>query len=142
VKLEKQADIVIADHAKKDCPPGSISWKYIQDSVKDGELKDIEEYRAGSSTHSPRAVGSSQPVKKGRTPFTVEDDRVLADWVLNAERSGLKTRGNEIYQQLEAMVRVTYVILVLFRYRPNGVARITGIPPSPGVTVGSSIFLA
>jgi hypothetical protein len=141
VKLEKQADIVIADHAT-DCPRGSISWKYIQDSVKNGKLKDIEEYRAGLSAHSPRAVGSSQLIKKGRTPFTVEDDQVLADWVLDAERSGLGTRGNEIYKQLEAMVRLTCVILVIFRYRTNGVAGITGILPSLGVTVGSSMFLA
>ena len=111
VKLEKHADIVIADHArKKDCPPGSISWKYIEESAKKGELEDEEDHRAGPATHVPREVGSGQPTKKGRTPFTAEDDRVLTQWCHEAERKGLSLKGNEIYKQLEIKVRLEWAI--------------------------------
>ena len=102
--LEKQADIVIADHARKDCPTGSISWKYIEQSAKKGALEDIEDYRAGPVTHTIREVGSSQPTRGGRTPFTAEDDRILMEWVVKAERNGASVKGNEIYKQLEAKV--------------------------------------
>lgn len=106
VRLEQQADILIADHAKNHCPPGSISWKYIQDSVRAGELKDPKDYPAGPATHIPRPVGSSQHTKKSRTPFTAEDDRILTDWVLEAARSGGPTRGNELFKKLELAVRL------------------------------------
>ena len=42
--LEKQADLIIADHARKDTPPGSISWKFIEQSVAKGVLEDIEDH--------------------------------------------------------------------------------------------------
>jgi hypothetical protein len=104
VLLEKQADIVIADRARKDCPVGSISWHWIEQSVKKGALEDIERYRAGPTTHTTREVGSAQPAKKGRTPFTAEDDRILRNWCVKAERQGMAMRGNELYMQLEAKV--------------------------------------
>ncbi|EAQ85273.1 hypothetical protein CHGG_09287 [Chaetomium globosum CBS 148.51] len=44
VELEKHADILIADHIWKDCPPRSVSWKYINDCVAAGELVNIEDY--------------------------------------------------------------------------------------------------
>jgi hypothetical protein len=104
VILEKHADMIIADRARKDCPPGSISWHWIDQSLKKGELEDIELYRAGPATNIIREVGSAQPARKGRTPFTAEDDRILRDWCVNAERKGVSMKGNELYKQLEAKV--------------------------------------
>ncbi|RDL36993.1 uncharacterized protein BP5553_04426 [Venustampulla echinocandica] len=101
VLLEKQADYVIADHARKDAPPGSVSWKWIEQSLKNGALEDTEKYPAGPSEPQVRDVGSALPPRYGRTPFTSEDDRVLMKWVAEAERRGLSTKGNEIYKQLE-----------------------------------------
>ncbi|AEO63969.1 uncharacterized protein THITE_2037256 [Thermothielavioides terrestris NRRL 8126] len=45
VLLEKHADVLIADHARKDTPAGSVSWKYVEDSVAKGELLNIEDYQ-------------------------------------------------------------------------------------------------
>jgi hypothetical protein len=106
VKLEKQADIVIADHARKDNPAGAISWKYVEESVKKGELEDIEDHRAGPVTHTAREVGSGGPTRKGRTPFTAEDDRILMEWVMKGERAGIAVKGNELFQQLEEKVLI------------------------------------
>lgn len=104
MKLEKQADLIIADHARKDCPTGSISWTFVQDSAKYGALEDIEKHRAGTVAHVAREVGSSGPTRKGRTPFTAEDDRILMRWVLRAEKAGKSTKGNEVFKDLEKKV--------------------------------------
>ncbi len=111
VPLEKQADIVIGDHARKDQPEGSISWTFIESSIRNGRVEDVENHRAGPITRAVRQVGSAQPTKKGRTPFTPEDDRVLTKWCASAERKGLSLKGNEIYQQLEAIVRLTTILM-------------------------------
>jgi len=104
MKLEKQADIVIADHARKDCPTGSISWTYIQDSAKKGVLEELEDHRAGPASHVVREVGSRGPTRKGRTPFSAEDDRILKSWVTDGERAGISVKGNELFKQLEEKV--------------------------------------
>ena len=102
--LEKFSDIMIADHARKDAVPGSYSWKWIADSVMSGKLEDLEAYRAGPVVGTSRPVGSSQPTRNTRTPFTAADDRALGLWVMSAEKQGLSTKGNDIYQQLERVV--------------------------------------
>ncbi|KAH9208487.1 hypothetical protein DL95DRAFT_449855 [Leptodontidium sp. 2 PMI_412] len=99
VALDRNADIIIVDHARKDCPPGSISWTWIEKSIKKGKLQDIENHRAGPTHAQIREVGSAQPTKKTRTPFSPEDDRILMEWVSRAERKGLPTLGNALYQQ-------------------------------------------
>jgi hypothetical protein len=96
--------MIIADRARKDCPTGSISWHWIDQSIKKGELQDIEDYRAGPATSITREVGSAQPARKGRTPFTAEDDRILRDWCVKAERKGVSMKGNELYKQIGAKV--------------------------------------
>ncbi|KAH8684235.1 hypothetical protein BGZ60DRAFT_397077 [Tricladium varicosporioides] len=101
VKLEKWADIIIADHAQKTSPTGSISWTYIQDSVKNGKLEALEDHRAGPIIGTVREVGSAQPVRSGRTLFTHEDDKFLMEWVSRAERKGALIKGNDLYKQLE-----------------------------------------
>jgi hypothetical protein len=111
VPIEKQADLIIADHAVKGTPAGSISWKFIEQSVAKGELEDVEDYLAGPPAGTIRAVGSAQPMKKGRTPFTAEDDRILMEWCTRAERKGLSIKGNDLYKQLEEKVRPCRAIL-------------------------------
>ena len=79
VQLEINADMVLVDHARKDCPVGSISWTWVEQSLKNGTLEDIEDHRAGP-VHAPvREVGSTQPTKKTRTKFSPEDDKILLD---------------------------------------------------------------
>jgi hypothetical protein len=108
---------MIADHVRKDAVPGSYSWTWIEQSVKKGILEDLEAHRAGPVAGTSRPVGSSQPTRNTRTPFTAADDRALALWVTSAEKQGLSTKGNEIYQQLERIVGLTNLrraILTIF----------------------------
>lgn len=101
VKLEAQADHIIADHVRKDCPPGSISYKFIECAIRDGALPDPGDHKAGPSVGAIRDVGSVVPGKTTRTPFTAEDDRVLWQWVERARQQGGSVKGNDIYKQLE-----------------------------------------
>jgi len=100
VQLEINADMVLVDHARKDCPVGSISWTWVEQSLKNGTLEDIEDHRAGP-VHAPvRELGSTQPTKKTRTKFSPEDDKILMEWVIRAEQRGSSILGQTIYQQL------------------------------------------
>ncbi|KAL8873760.1 MAG: hypothetical protein Q9174_000823 [Haloplaca sp. 1 TL-2023] len=102
VPLEKLADIKIVDHARKERIPGTFSYKYIEASVRNGVLEDLDQHAVGPAEGTVREAGSTiQPSKSGRTPFSEEDDRVLVKWVLDTERNGGSTKGNEIYKQLE-----------------------------------------
>ncbi|KAL8812233.1 MAG: hypothetical protein Q9200_001174 [Gallowayella weberi] len=101
--LEKEADIKIVDHTRKEQLPGTYSYKYIEDSVRSGALQDLDRYLAGPPIGTIRTVGSTiQPAKAGRTQYTTEDDRALVNWVVGVEQRGGATNGNEIYKQLEA----------------------------------------
>ncbi|KAI6790075.1 hypothetical protein KC361_g8152 [Hortaea werneckii] len=102
VKLEQQADYVIADHVRKDCPPGSISYTLIDSAIRNGAVPDAEEHRAGPPVGAIRDVASSVPGKQTRRAFTAEDDRVLWQWVQKAEEQGGSVKGNDIYKHLEA----------------------------------------
>lgn len=93
VELEKHADILIADHIWKDCPPRSVSWKYINDCVAAGELVNIEDYYPVRQTRVP--------TKGNRVLFSKLDEQILVTWV---KKAGFKTRGNEIYQELAKRV--------------------------------------
>jgi len=101
VKEEKRADMLIADHVKKNSPVGSISWTYIQKSVEHGELQDPEKHRAGPAAQTAEAP---RPSHSGRRPFSVEDDRELMEWCMKAERRGESLKGNELYKQLAVKV--------------------------------------
>ncbi|XP_014555796.1 hypothetical protein COCVIDRAFT_27370 [Bipolaris victoriae FI3] len=102
VLLEKKADYMIADHFRRDCPPGSISYEFITKSIKDGELCDPKDHPAGPPVGEAREPGAiHQPTKSGRTPYTAEEDRILYKWVHDAESNGNPVSGNEIYKQLE-----------------------------------------
>ncbi len=113
--LEKQANTVIADDARpKFAPEGSYSWRYIEQSVKNGIREDEAKYLirgasvttsgAGIPTINPRTVKNSRPLKKTRTPFSTADDSLLRIWVAKAARLGIAVLGNALYQQLAQVV--------------------------------------
>jgi hypothetical protein len=105
VPLEKQADHLIWDHLRwKDAPAGTISWTYIDESVKNGLLEDMEDHRCGPPAGTPREVSSARPAKGTRAPYTAEDDRICYKWGIEAEKKGVQVKGNEIWKQLEAVV--------------------------------------
>ncbi|KAI1859099.1 hypothetical protein JX265_010576 [Neoarthrinium moseri] len=99
-KLEKNADYLIADHVRKDAPAGSYSWKWIEDSVKSGQLLDPNDYSINLPGTASRPVGSVQQ-RTTRTAFTREDDILLARYVTKHERNGLAVQGLAIYKILE-----------------------------------------
>lgn len=99
--LEKDANMLIADHARKDAPLGSYSWKYITESVKAGFVQVEDKYLIGPPPGQPRQIRAGSRAKRTRTPFTDADDAILAKHVL---QNGINTSGNAIYQDLEAKV--------------------------------------
>lgn len=102
VKLEKQADFRIADHFRRECPPGSTSYEFIDKSIAKGELLDPDNFAAGPRLGTARDVGSIvHPAKGTRAAYTPEEDRQLYKWVRDAQAAGIAVSGNELYKQLE-----------------------------------------
>lgn len=84
----------------------SHSYRYIENSVRNGILEDLEDHRVGRAEGTVRSVGSTiQPPKGTRNKYTQDDDRILWEWVQQKPQKGGGTDGNEIYKQLEAEVR-------------------------------------
>ncbi|KAF1938162.1 hypothetical protein EJ02DRAFT_410981 [Clathrospora elynae] len=139
VTLEKKADYLIADHFRRDCPPGSISYEFIEKSVRHGELGNPDDHRAGPPLGEAREPGAvNRPAKGSRAAYTPEEDRILHKWVRDAEQSGGLASGNEIYKQLEAKYpRHTWQswrdrYLKQLRNRPPSAFNIPdNAPPSP-----------
>jgi len=106
VMIDTQADYLIVDHMRKDLPPGSLSYRFLEQSVKDGALADAQEHLAGPAIGEVREIGSTMRSAKtgGRVPYTVDDDRQLYKWVKDFETRGGRVLGNEIYKQLEVVV--------------------------------------
>ncbi|KAI9794617.1 MAG: hypothetical protein M1816_004504 [Peltula sp. TS41687] len=107
---EGDADIKIADHARKHPPPGTYGITLLTmppacHSLQHGRLEELEDHRAGPPAGTIRNVGSAKPIKGTRTPFTREDDEILLKWVKDCESRGARISGNEIYQQLETINR-------------------------------------
>ncbi|KAI1141238.1 TRF2-interacting telomeric protein/Rap1 C terminal domain-containing protein [Hypoxylon sp. FL0543] len=102
VPVEKKADYLIADHARKDCPPGSYSWKWIEDSINAGTLQNSDDYMCAPLARQSGPASSTTPQKATRNKFTAEDDSILTEWVTRKERNGEATLGNDIYKELEA----------------------------------------
>ncbi|KAJ0119578.1 hypothetical protein J7T55_013781 [Diaporthe amygdali] len=102
VKLESQADMLIADHVKRGGaapPPGSYSWQWIEYSVKNGYLEHKDDYRIEEAP--ARTAGTSAPTKGKRVPFTSNDDDILMKFVVGHERQGNAISGNVIFKILE-----------------------------------------
>ncbi|KAK4147399.1 uncharacterized protein C8A04DRAFT_24643 [Dichotomopilus funicola] len=98
VKLEKIADVLIADHVRKDSPAGSVSWQYITQSVDAGELIDISDYLI----HKANDTASTGTRRAIRVPFTKLEEQILVTWLRNAGLD-LGASGNLVYQKLEAL---------------------------------------
>ena len=130
VLLDKQADVMIVDHARKEALPGtqvhcicqlqktydsdscraSYSYTFIERSIRNGHLEDIEDHKVGPALGTVRSISSSlQPSKTTRSKYTEDDDRVLWNWVYSHTQKGGGTDGNEIYKQLEVQVRIYWV---------------------------------
>ena len=106
--LEKNADIVIADHLKKDlAPPGSYSYKWLEQCISEGDLVDTEPHRIGPVRGESRPVAAGRPAKQTKTPYTAEDDHLLYEWVMKRQRQGDKSLGNEMYKALEQEVCIS-----------------------------------
>ncbi|KAH4026868.1 DNA-binding protein RAP1 [Parastagonospora nodorum] len=106
VLLEKRADYKIADHFRKDCPPGTISYEFVTKSIQDGRLRDPEDHPAGPPEGDARAPGDlHRPAKGSRTPYTPEEDGICYKWVRDCVAGGGSASGNEIYKQLEEKYR-------------------------------------
>ncbi|KAJ4344979.1 hypothetical protein N0V95_006057 [Ascochyta clinopodiicola] len=100
--LEKQADWMIADHFRRDCPPGTISYEFVQKSIAKGEILDPNDFPAGPRVGTARDPGSlSRPAKGARNAYTPDEDRMLYNWVKDAAARGVAISGNELYKQLE-----------------------------------------
>ena len=105
VQLEKQADWMIADHFRKDCPPGTISYEFIHKSIARGSILDPNDFPAGPKIGTAREPGSLvRPARFARYAFTPSEDRILYSWVKEAVASGVPMSGNELYKQLEQKV--------------------------------------
>ncbi|KAL8696518.1 MAG: hypothetical protein Q9201_007624, partial [Fulgogasparrea decipioides] len=136
--LEKDADIKIVDHTRKEQIPDTYSYQFIEFSVRNGTLEDLKQHAVGPPAGAIRTAGSTiQPSKSSRTKFTDEDDRLLANWIVGTERSGGATSGNEIYKQLEAKnSRHTWQSwrdhwLKTLRYLPRSASIFQDAPPTP-----------
>lgn len=145
--MEKNADILIADHAKTNAPPNSFSWKWIDASLKAGVLLDLAEYPAGPQISVDSSRGVEDVVQTGfvggvgkatRTKFTAEDDKVLAAWVTQKILEGHTDRGNGIYNDLAA--KVGRVMMDDVVQATDSLGRILDILRSLGGIGGSSMF--
>ncbi|RMD43407.1 hypothetical protein DV735_g1742, partial [Chaetothyriales sp. CBS 134920] len=102
VKLEKQADVRFVDHARKHQPPGTHSYLFIEESIRNGKLARLEDHAVGPASRVDRPVGSRVTApRRRRVPFTEADDRFLWEHVAPLKRAGGDWKGNEIYKQLE-----------------------------------------
>ncbi|CEO60709.1 hypothetical protein PMG11_05285 [Penicillium brasilianum] len=102
VLLEKDADIILVDHLRKTqtIPPNALSYRYVEKSVRQGKLEDPASHRVGPA--APRPMGASNiPIKSTRRSYTLEDDRIVFDWLYPWEQArGAPTHGNNIYKNL------------------------------------------
>lgn len=98
------ADVRIADDIKKAgraAPENSVSWKFIEQSVKKGVLEHVEDHRINAQVRNPAAA--FKPSNRRRVPFTAEDDQILSNWLAKKEKEGSPISGNVIYQDLEEL---------------------------------------
>lgn len=87
----------------------SYSYTYIQQSIDQGMLANLDDHVAGPPAGTIRGVGSTTIRPKGtRTSFTAEDDKLLVAWVRRSVRKGAYENGNDLYKQLELHVGSAY----------------------------------
>lgn len=85
-------------------------------SVRNGRLEDLEAHRIGPS--SPRPMGASHIPKKGtRTDYSLQEDKILFDWLYPFEqRPNSPISGNRIYQMLAEKVHASIREAQIRRY--------------------------
>ncbi|RAK73311.1 putative transcription factor Rap1 [Aspergillus fijiensis CBS 313.89] len=133
--FEKDAEIKIVDHKRRNLPPDTYSFKFIEDSIRKGRMQNLEPYRAGPSEARP--VGASYiPTRNHKVPYTVADDQLLWDWMQKYERdSTASISGNKIYQELAAKnPRHTFQ-----SWRDRYLKRLRGRPRPGGMPKGSAL---
>ncbi|EFQ98421.1 hypothetical protein MGYG_01451 [Nannizzia gypsea CBS 118893] len=101
VILEKDADFLLVDHLRKDNPPGTYSYQFVERSIRQGVLQELDKFMAGVPRASVRQPPMG-PARRYREPFTAKDDQILYDWMKPFEQAGGAVSGNKIYQQLAA----------------------------------------
>ncbi|KAJ5959486.1 uncharacterized protein N7479_006636 [Penicillium vulpinum] len=103
VLMEKDADVKLVDHTRKDLPKDTFSYQYVERSITKGQLEDLEAHRVGPS--APRPMGASNiPTKSTRSFFTLKEDQILFDWVEHySQEPGAPIQGNRIYQDLSEL---------------------------------------
>ncbi|KAJ5452980.1 hypothetical protein N7445_001163 [Penicillium cf. griseofulvum] len=128
VLMEKDADVKLADHTRKDLPKDTFSYQYIERSIKKGRLEDLEAHRVGPSAPRPMSAFNI-PTKSTRSFFTLKEDQILFDWVDPFEHEpGAPVQGNRIYQDLSELFpahpwqswRSRYVKHLRGKGRPGG----------------------
>ncbi|KAJ9319956.1 hypothetical protein DTO027B5_9068 [Paecilomyces variotii] len=101
VPLEKDADVKLVDYVKRDAPPDSFSYQYIERCIRAGHHVSLEAHRVGPAQPKSRPTGASHiPPRAHRKQFTKEDDEILLAWVQDSVAKGLATAGNKIYETL------------------------------------------
>ena len=79
--------------------PGEISYKWIEESIRNGELQDPEKYRIAA----PAGGGSGARTAR-RTEFSPRDDQILLEAVRKATEMGLGLSGNKLYDDIASRV--------------------------------------
>ncbi|EAW06482.1 putative transcription factor Rap1 [Aspergillus clavatus NRRL 1] len=135
IKLqEKDADVKIVDDTRKNLPSDTYSFKFVEDSIRNGRLADLEAYRAGPS--APRPVGATHiPNRAHKVPYTISDDQMLFDWLQPLEKNPrAAVSGNVIYKEIaEKHPRHTWQ-----SYRDRYLRRLRGRPrPGGGMTAST-----
>lgn len=119
--LEKNADYLIADHAKpQKAPANAFSWKWIDESITAGRLLDPADYliTKAKAKGEPSQPSTEDQPRERRTAFTEEDDRELIAFIREHAEKNEYLLGLKIYKELAAKV--------------SGHEPPAPVPPSPG----------
>lgn len=93
------SDVRIGDHMKQACA-GMISYKWIEECCRTGELVDTESHkihRLGS-----RGTGGHRTAR--RNEFSAADDHLLINFIKRQAAANGAISGNKIYDSLAAVV--------------------------------------
>jgi telomeric repeat-binding factor 2-interacting protein 1 len=91
----------------------SYSYQYVERSIRNNKLESLEAHRAGESSKVARPVGAHTSTRKHRTAFSLEDDKILWDWMQNYEENGSAIGGNLPYQSLAEKVWAKHTLLLV-----------------------------
>ncbi|OAP65193.1 hypothetical protein AYL99_01165 [Fonsecaea erecta] len=102
VDRDTDADVRLVDHLRKNNAPGTYSYRYVELSLRKGQLENLADHAVGAPSRVSRPVGSTVTAPRAaRIPFTPEDDQFLWDWMKPFVDRGGAWKGNEIYKQIE-----------------------------------------